>query len=145
MTALEKDNRLLCNVFIKWTTWADLIIRVHKCHMFGIKKTKTKSDQFQPFITIRNERIPPIENGKGFTYLGKDFNFSMNCDEIKQLRNEIIKYVETIDKLPIKCLHQIEIIQRYVISKLKWRFSVYNLSETWISETLRQSYKSILP
>ena len=137
MTALEKDNQLLCNGFMKWTTWADLIIRVDKCHTFGIKKTKTKSDQFQPFITIRNERIPPIENGKSFTYLGKDFNCSRNCDEIKtELQNEIVKHVDIIDKLPIKCLHQIEIIQRYVISKLKWRFSVFNLSETWISENL---------
>ena len=79
--------------------------------MFGIKKTKTKSDQFQPYITIRKERILPIKNGKCFTYLGKDFNFSMNCDVIKtELRNEIVKYVDTVDKLPIKCLHQIEII-----------------------------------
>ena len=72
--------------------------------MFSIKKTKT-SDQFQSFITIRNERIPPIENGQSFTYFGKDFNFSMNCDEIKtELRNEIVKYF-VIDKLPIKCLN----------------------------------------
>ena len=61
----------------------------------------------------------------------------MNCDEIKtELRHEIVNYVDIIDKLPIKRLHQSEIIQRYVISKLKWRFSVYNLSETWISESL---------
>ena len=104
---------------------------------FGIEKTKRKSDQFQPFIAIANERIPLIENGKSFTYLGKGFNFSMNCYEIKtELRNEIIKYVDIIDTLPIKCLHQIEIIQRYVISKLKCRFSMHNLFETWISETL---------
>ena len=119
VTALEKDNQLLCNVFLKWITWADLIICVDKCHTFGIKKSKTK--QFQPYITIRKERIPPIENGKSFTYLDKDFNFSMNCEEIKkQLSNEIVKYVDNIDKLRIKYLHQIEIIQRYVISKLKW-------------------------
>ena len=83
VTALGKDNQLLCNGFMKWTTWTDLIVRDDKCHTFGIKKTKTKSDQFQPFIRIRNKRIPPIENGKSFTYLGKDFNCSMNCDEIK--------------------------------------------------------------
>ena len=67
VTALEKDNQLLCNAFIKWTTWANLIIRVDKCHTFGIRKTKRKSDMFQPFITIRNERILPIENRKSFT------------------------------------------------------------------------------
>ena len=108
---------------MKWTTWADLIIRVDKYHMLNIKKTKTKSEQFQPFITTRNERIPPTKNGKSFTYLGKYFNFTMNCDKIKtELPNEIVKYIDRIGKLPIKCL------------KYKWRFTVYNLSETWISE-----------
>ena len=46
VTALEKDNQLLCNVFNKWTTWTDLIICVDKCHMFGIKKQKQKVTSF---------------------------------------------------------------------------------------------------
>ena len=55
---------------------------------------------------VRNKRIPPIKNSKSFIYLGKDFNFSMNCDEIKiELRDGIVKYVDIIDKLSIKCLH----------------------------------------
>ena len=40
VTALERDNQLLCNAFLKWSTWADVIIRVDKCHIFGIKKSK---------------------------------------------------------------------------------------------------------
>ena len=61
----------------------------------------------------------------------------MNSNEIKaELRNEIRKYVETIEKPPIESFHKIEIMQRYVFSKLKWRFSVYHLTETWVSENL---------
>ena len=37
VTTLEKNNQLLCNIFIKQATWADFIIRVDKCHTFGIK------------------------------------------------------------------------------------------------------------
>ena len=49
----------------------------------------------------------------------------MNCDEIKtELRNEIVKYVGINDKLPMRCLHQIEIIQCYVISKSKWLLEI---------------------
>ena len=51
----------------------------------------------------------------------------MNSYKIKaELKNEIRKYVETNDKLPIKCFHKVQIMQRYVFSKLKWRFSVYH-------------------
>ena len=102
--------------------------------MFGIKKTTRKSDHSSLSETKEYHLSTTV---KSFTYLGKYINFLMICDEIKtELLNEIVKYVDIIDKLPIKCLHQIEIIQRYVILKLKWRFSVYNLSETWISENL---------
>ena len=129
VTALEKDNQLICNVFIKWTTWADLIIRVDKCHAFGIEKNKSKK---WPVSAIHQNFQPPIENVKYFTYFGRDFNFLMNCDEMEtELRNEIVKDVDMIDKFLSKCLHQMEIIQRYVISKSKWQFPTYNLFETW--------------
>ena len=68
VTALESDNQHLCNVFLKWTSWADLTIKVSKCHTFGIRKNKTASEQFQPYITIPKQRIPPVEQDKSFTY-----------------------------------------------------------------------------
>ena len=75
VTTLESDNQHLCNVFLKWTSWADLTIKVSKSYTFVIRKNKTASEQFQPYITIRKQRIPPVEQDKSFTYLGKDFNF----------------------------------------------------------------------
>ena len=42
--------------------------------------------------------------------------------------------VGIIDKLSIKCFHKIEILQSYVFPRLKWWFSVYHLTETWVSE-----------
>ena len=53
-----------------------------------------------------------------------------------ELKNEVRKYVETIDKLSIKSFQKIEITQRFVFAKLKWRFSVYHLTETWVPENL---------
>ena len=50
VTSLQEDNQLLCNVFSKWCSWADLIIRVDKCHTFGIKKSATASIQYSPNI-----------------------------------------------------------------------------------------------
>ena len=44
----------------------------------------------------------------------------MNSDKIKaELKDKIRKYDKTIDKLPIKCFHNINIMQRYVFPKLK--------------------------
>ena len=83
MTALESDNQLLCNGFLKWS-WAGLIVRVDKCSVFGIKKSKTESVQYQPYVTINRERVRPIKNCDSFTYLGKDFNFNMYCDHVKE-------------------------------------------------------------
>ena len=88
---LGKDNQVLCNAFIKWNTLPGLVIRVHRCHSLGIKRLNRKRNQFQPFITIKNIRILSIENGTSFIYLGKDFNFSMNCNEIKMLCSYAMK------------------------------------------------------
>ena len=113
VTTLKSNNQHLCNVFLKWTCWADLTIKVSKCHTLGIRKNKTASEQFQPCITIHKQHILPVEQDKSFTYLEKDFNFKMNSDKMKvELKSEITKYVETIDKLPIKFSHKIEIMQR---------------------------------
>ena len=61
VTALESDNQHLCDVFLKWTSWADLTIKVSKCHIFGSTKVHTK---VQSYITIGKQRIPPVEQYK---------------------------------------------------------------------------------
>ena len=77
--------------------------------LHGIKKTKTIIDQFQLFVTMRSKRIPPNKSSKSFTSLPV-FQWTV------MRKNQ--SYVDRIDKLLIKCLHQSEIIQRCVISKL---------------------------
>ena len=68
VTALESDNQLLCINFLKWSSWAGLIVRLDKCSVFGIKKSKTESIQYQLYVTINRERVRPIKNGGSFTY-----------------------------------------------------------------------------
>ena len=112
VTALERDKQLLCNAFLKCSMWADLIVRVNKYHTFGMKKLNTKSIQFQLLITLKKEQIPPVKLEESFTYLGEDFNFNMNCDEVKnELKSEALKYILTIDELPLKCRSKIDIFQ----------------------------------
>ena len=53
-----------------------------------------------------------------------------------ELNSEVLKNILTIDKLPLKCRSKIDIVQWYVFSKLKWSFSIYNISETWVAEDI---------
>ena len=82
-TALKSEKQRLVNTFTKWSSWAGLIIRVDKCSAFGIKKVRTDSTQYEPYLKIANERIRSIEMNKSFTYLVKDFNMHMSNDHIK--------------------------------------------------------------
>ena len=96
---------------------------------------KNQSIQFEPFTMLKKERIPPVKLGESFSYLGKDFGFNISCDEGKnELKSEVWKYILTIGKLTLKSRSIIDIVQRYVFSKLKWRFSICNTSETWVAE-----------
>ena len=96
-----------------------------------MKKVKTNITQYKPYITISKVSIPPIELNENFTYLGKDFSLTMICDHVKnELIQDISCYLQKIDCLPLHPLQKIEICQLYVFSKRKWRFAIYNLSET---------------
>ena len=133
VTALEEDNQRLLNLFTKWSSWADLEIRVDKCHSFGVKKYMSSAIQYQPNLTINGEKIPPIENGTSFEYLGKQFSFSMATDVIKsQLHSDLMDYIDTIEHLPLHSRFKIMIITRYVYSKLRWRLTVNEIDSTWI-------------
>ena len=137
VSALEKHNQLLCNVFSKWTTWADLIIRIDKCHTFGIKKISSKSVQYKPMITVNRERIPPLKDEESLIYLGKQFNFGMNIDNIKEdLISDNISYVTKVNQQPLSPLNKLSILQNYVFSKYRWTFTIYDLTETWIVQNI---------
>ena len=137
VSALEEDNQLLCNVFSKWTTWADLIIRIDKCHTFGIKKISSKSVQYEPKIIVNRERIPALKEGESLIYLGKQFNFGMNIENIKEdLITDNISYITKIDQLPLLPLNKLSIVQGYVYSKYRWIFTIYDLTETWIVQNI---------
>ena len=64
------------------------MVKVDKCSVFGTKKSKTESAQYQPYAAINRERVQPIKNGDSFTYLGKDFNLNINCNRVKKKFNK---------------------------------------------------------
>ena len=141
VTSLESDNQHLINAFSKWASWAGLLVRVDKCKSFAMKKVNTSTVQYEPYLTVNNERIPPVELNDQMTYLGKDFNFLMSCDHIKnQLTTEIDQYLQKTNLLPLHPLQKIQICQQFILSKMKWRFSIYDLTETWIIQNIENKF-----
>ena len=120
ITILEGDNQLLCNVFTKWVSWVDPIIRVDKCHTFGMKKSAKGFIQYLPNIMVQRETIPPVESNESFIDLGKQFIFKLNIQNIKtDIINDMTNYVRIIDKLPQTTLNKISIVQIYVFNELR--------------------------
>ena len=136
ITALKSDNQLLLNLFTKWCVWADFVIKVEKCHTFGIKKYKTSSIQYQPYLMAINKIIPAIETGKSFRYLGKDFSFSMDNTPAKA---EILQHLEThltlTDRLPLHQRYKLKVIQQFTYSKIRWLLSINKFDVTWIKQS----------
>ena len=75
VTALEEDNLCLLNLFTKWSSWADLEIRVDKCHSFGVKKYMSSAIQYQPNLTTNGGKIPPSKTGKALNILESNLVF----------------------------------------------------------------------
>ena len=137
VTSLESENQLLLNVFSRWCRWSDMIIRVDKCHSFGIHKKGTLSVQYKPKLYMDNELVPPIEIDKPFTYLGRHFHFQMNAEKHKNdLIDVTTKLMENINHLPLHPRNKLQLYQYVVLSKISWHLTVTTISNTWIKNNL---------
>ena len=102
-----------------------------------MKKASTAALQYEPKILVNGELIPPLKTDESFIYLGKQFNFKMDIENIKtEIISKVTEYVTKIDQLPLLPLNKIAIIQTFVYSKLRWNFSIYDLTETWIVQNI---------
>ena len=137
VTSSQEDNQLLLNVFTKWCTWSGLIVHIDKCKTFGIRKSKTSSVQYKPYLKISNTMIPQICINERFTYLGKQFSFNMKTEFVEfDLVKELSGYLEKLDLLPLHPDNKCNIVTKFIFSKLRWKLSIYNLSETWVIQNL---------
>ena len=92
-----------------------------------------------PYIIVQRDRIPPVELNESFIYLGKQFNFGLNIENIKTgAIDDMTKYVRIIDRLPLTLLNKISTVQIYVFNKLRWRFSIYYLTVTWVEKNINK-------
>ena len=137
ITSLEQENQILLNHFTRWCTWASMVIRVDKCSTFGIKKSQTSSTQYLPKLLINQTKVPTVENGKSFKYLGRIFNFSMNnIDHKSEVLELVTNLMSKIDKVPCHPRNKLLLYHRFVLSKIAWHFTITDIGKTWVTENI---------
>ena len=137
VTSTEEDSQALLNVFTKWCQWSGLKICPRKCKIFAMRKNGTRTVQFKPYLRVNNVQIPTLEQDEEFVYLGKTFSMNMKTLKIEsELKKDLRDYVELIHRLPLHPKQKIDIVMRYVYSKLRWRLTAYDLSYTWVKQNL---------
>ena len=61
----------------------------------------------------------------------------MSEDKVKtELISDFNTHINTINRLPLHPKNKLNIITRYVYSKVRWRFSINKLGETWVKQNL---------
>ena len=136
-TATQEDSQAFLNVFSKWCQWGNFLICISNCKCFGIKKNGKQSSQFKPYLKVNNKMIPAVKLNNSFVYLRKEFSFDMSNENVKNdLAKRLSDYLEKIDILSLHPKHKINIVTKFVYSKLRWDLTIYHLSETWIAENL---------
>ena len=122
-----------------------MIVRVDKCHTFGMRKVDTASKQVKPNLFINNEKVGAIEIGGSFVYLGRTFDFSMSSDAHKRSLVETVEQcLQAIERLPLHPKWKILIYNRFVLSKISWDLTVSDLSVTWVKQNLDNVVSSFL-
>ena len=114
-----------------------MIVKVSKCHSFGMCKKDTSSVQYKPKLYINNLLIGPVEIDDSFTYLGRHFDFKMTNNMHKE---EVLKTINdlfnTIDRLPLHPRNKLLLYKRYVLAKISWHLTVADLSVTWVKNNV---------
>ena len=58
-----ENTQQLLNIFVAWCNWADMLIRLDKCSLFGLMKRNNSFDQVEPGVYVGGSRIPPVAIG----------------------------------------------------------------------------------
>ena len=137
VTSLESENQMLLNVFSKWCRWSDMLVRVDKCHSFGIRKKGSIAAQYKPKLYIDNKLVSPTGIDEHFTYLGRHFDFKMSDLKHKEnLISTVTEQLSTIDRLPLHPRNKLLLYQCYTLSKISWDMTVTNITSTWMKNNV---------
>ena len=98
ITKQESENQTLLNAFNRCCTWSQMIIKVEKCHLFGMKKCQKKCTQIKLKLYLNNKLINSVKIDESFVYLGQNFDFNMtNKDHKDKLFSQTNELLFTID------------------------------------------------
>ena len=136
VTGQEYKTQILSNAFSIWCSWSKMIVRVDKCHTFGIMKKNTTLMQIKPKHYAKNEAIPPLKDNESFKYLGRYFNFSMNNQKHKEQLEITTTMLNNINKLPLHPNNKLNLYSKYLLGKLSWHLTIADISETPVQENL---------
>ena len=118
-------------------TWSHMIIKVEKCHSFGMKKCQTKCIQIKTELYLNNKMINAVKIDQSFVYLGRYFDFNMTNKDLKDISlSKTNELLNTINKLPLHPKNKILLYQRYALSKISWHLTVADLPVTWVKQSL---------
>ena len=74
---------------------------------------------------ISGQKKPTVKRDEIFKYIKMSFNFGMDLHQAnKELESKLKKCLCEIDRLPLKPLDKIRIVNTYVYSKIKWEIII---------------------
>ena len=112
-----------------------MIIRVDKCHAFGIMQKNATSTQTNPKLNVYNEVMPPLKDDGNFKYLRRCFNFNIhNQKHKKYLLENTNTTLNNIEKLPLHSNNKLNLYSKYLLSNLSWHLTIADVTEICIQE-----------
>src|SRR6266516_4676880 len=130
----------LVELFEAWCDWAKMDIRIDKCLSFGAVMKDGKYQQILPSIGLRDKGlIPAVPVGGHFKYLGKFFDFpSLNAEPKREFESKLVKILDKISSLQIRCETKLKIFSLYVPSQFNFELKIYNFTDAFLSGVIER-------
>ena len=105
--------------------------------LYGMQKRDGSYVQYKPILSLTGSKLPTVELGDHFTYLGRLFDYEGKDNVAKaNLEKKLHDMLLVTDSIQTSTQNKLKILSRYILSHISFELKIYNFASTWIDNTL---------
>ena len=135
----SQNTQLLLNIFVSWTQWAQMQIRLDKINVKRLEwpNDATRLCKFFPAVYIAHAAIPAIPH-RGLIHLSRQ-NIQLLYETRRSeraLQTKLRSLLDVTNSLQISVQTKLKILKEYITSQISFELKTYSFSKTWIEKEL---------
>lgn len=136
ITRGTEEAKLVCKRTDKFLQWSGLQVNASKCATFARRKQPSPA-VFDPQLHLQDQRIPFLEKGVSYRYLGLPLSSDLSNENVKsELLPLLTNLLQCVDRTAVSRYAKCILYKRAIVPRLSWLLGIASLSLSWIEDML---------